>query len=390
MKRSISILGSTGSIGINTLEIIDKKRSLFNVNLLSAHKNYKLICKQINNYSPRYFIVTDIKIFEKVKKKFKKKKIKILNSFTKINFKNKSDIAISSIPGIAGLFPTILMTKLSKKILIANKESIICGWNLIKNESIKHKTKIIPVDSEHYSILKLIENHSLNEIKKIYITASGGPFLNYDYKKLKNIKPKDALKHPKWKMGKKISIDSSTLMNKIFELIEAQKLFNIPKEKIDILIHPNSLVHAIIKLKNGLTKFIYHETSMKVPLANAIFAGKLNIDDFYKKSKKNNTLLENLSFEKVKKKNFPIIKIKNRITEFPSTPIIINAVNELLVNLFLTKKLPYLSITKTILYILNDYNYRKYAIKNPKNIKEIIKIDKWAREVIKRKFNLND
>ena len=390
MKKSISILGSTGSIGINTLEIIDKKRSLFNVNLLSAHKNYKLICKQINNYSPRYFIVTDIKIFEKVKKKFKKKKIKILNSFTKINFKNKSDISISSIPGIAGLFPTILMTKLSKKILIANKESIICGWNLIKNESIKHKTKIIPVDSEHYSILKLIENHSLNEIKKIYITASGGPFLNYDYKKLKNIEPKDALKHPKWKMGKKISIDSSTLMNKIFELIEAQKLFNIPKEKIDILIHPNSLVHAIIKLKNGLTKFIYHETSMKVPLANAIFAGKLNIDDFYKKNKKNDTLLENLSFEKVKKKNFPIIKIKNRITEYPSTPIIINAVNELLVNLFLTKKLPYLSITKTILYILNDYNYRKYAIKNPKNIKEIVKIDKWAREVIKRKFNLND
>ena len=190
-------------------------------------------------------------------------------------------------------------------------------------------------------------------------------------------------------MGKKISIDSSTLMNKIFELIEAQKLFNIPKEKIDILIHPNSLVHAIIKLKNGLTKFIYHETSMKVPLANAIFAGKLNIDDFYKKSKKNNTLLENLSFEKVKKKNFPIIKIKNRITEFPSTPIIINAVNELLVNLFLTKKLPYLSITKTILYILNDYNYRKYAIKRPKNIKQITEIDKWAREVIKKKFNLD-
>tara|TARA_B100000886_G_scaffold164910_1_gene112487 strand:+ start:884 stop:2056 length:1173 start_codon:yes stop_codon:yes gene_type:complete len=390
MKKSISILGSTGSIGINTLEIINKKKSLFNVNLLSAHKNYKLICKQINNYSPRYFIVTDNKIFAKVKKKYKKKKIKILNSFSKINFKNKSDIAITSIPGIAGLFPTILMTKLSKKILIANKESIICGWNLIKNESIKHKTKIIPVDSEHYSILKLIENHSLNEIKKIYITASGGPFLNYDYKKLKNIEPKDALKHPKWKMGKKISIDSSTLMNKIFELIEAQKLFNIPKEKIDIIIHPNSLVHAIIELKNGLIKFIYHETSMKVPLANAIFAGKLNIDDFYKKNKKTDILLENLSFEKVKKKNFPIIKIKNRITEYPSTPIIINAVNELLVNLFLTKKLPYLSITKTILYILNDYNYRKYAIKKPKNIKEIVKIDTWAREVIKRKFNLND
>ena len=163
------------------------------------------------------------------------------------------------------------MIKLSKKILIANKESIICGWNLIKKNALTNKTKIVPIDSEHFSIFTLLKSHKLNEIKKFYITASGGPFLNYKRKQFKNIKPKDALKHPKWKMGKKITVDSSTLMNKMLELIEAQKLFDIPNNKIDILIHPNSLVHAIIKLKNGLTKFIYHETTMIIPLANALF-----------------------------------------------------------------------------------------------------------------------
>ena len=171
---------------------------------------------------------------------------------------------------------------------------------MIKQKSEKYKVKIVPIDSEHYSILKLIENHKINQIRKIYLTASGGPFLNYKHTQFNKIKPKDALKHPKWKMGKKISIDSSTLMNKVLESVEAQKLFDITDDKIDILIHPNSLVHAIIKLKNGLLKFIYHETSMIIPLANAIFDGKLNISEFYKSRKrKSNFGIENLYFEEV-------------------------------------------------------------------------------------------
>ena len=179
--------------------------------------------------------------------------------------------------GIDGLKPTIFLIKLSKKILIANKESIICGWHLIKNELKKNNAKLIPVDSEHFSIMNLLQEHKLEEINKIYITASGGPFLNYKPSELKSVKPARALKHPKWRMGKKISIDSATLMNKILELIEAQRLFNIPKEKLDIIIHPNSLVHAIIDLKNGLKKFIYHETTMIIPIANAIFDRNLEI-----------------------------------------------------------------------------------------------------------------
>ncbi len=286
MKKIISILGSTGSIGQTTLKIIDKKKNFFKIYMLSANKNFRLISQQIDKYKPNIFVVHDYKTFEKIKKKYKNKKIIILNNFKTFYSKKKIDITISSIPGIIGLYPTILMTKYSKKILIANKESIICGWNLINSTAKKNNTKVIPIDSEHFSILKLLENHSLNEIEKIFITASGGPFLNYDYKKLKKIKPKNALQHPKWKMGKKITIDSSTLMNKIFELIEAQKLFNLPNKKIDILIHPNSLIHAIVQFKNGLSKFLYHDTNMIIPIANAILEKNFNIDEFYRNKKK--------------------------------------------------------------------------------------------------------
>ena len=167
--------------------------------------------------------------------------------------------------------PTLKATKISKKILIANKESVICGWNLIENLVKKHKVQVIPVDSEHFSIMNLIREINRDDIEKVYLTASGGPFLNFPLRKMKKIKPEQAVKHPKWKMGKKISVDSATLMNKIFEVVEANKLFSIDLKKIDILIHPQSLVHAIVKLKNGLYKFLYFETDMSIPIGNALF-----------------------------------------------------------------------------------------------------------------------
>ena len=259
MKQLISILGSTGSIGLTTLKILDKKKRLLTPYIFLANKNYKRICHQIKIYKPRFFLINDEIVYKKIKKKFHNSKTIIVNSLDKIKIKKKSDITISAIPGIIGLKPTIYFTKISNKILIANKESIICGWYLIKKAIKKNNTKIIPIDSEHFSLMNLLKNHNISEINKIYITASGGPFLNYKSHLLKNIKPINALKHPKWKMGKKISIDSATLMNKILELIEAQKLFDIPAEKLDIIIHPNSLVHAIIDFRNGLKKFIYHE-----------------------------------------------------------------------------------------------------------------------------------
>ena len=329
-----------------------------------------------------------IKIFlKKLKKNLKKNKTKIFNSFDGIKIRKKSDITISAIPGINGLKPTLTLIKFSKKILIANKESIICAWKFIKSEAKKNNSKIVPIDSEHFSILKLLEKQKTNEIKKIYITASGGPFLNLKLSEFKNIRLKDALKHPKWKMGKKISVDSATLMNKLFELVEAQKLFNLPENKIDILIHPESLVHAIVELKNGLTKFIYHETSMLIPIVNAIFEKNLTIKEFFKikKNKNQNSPIKNISFQKVDEKIFPTIKLKNSINKYPSSSIIFNASNEILVDQFLQKNIPFIGIFKIILTILKDKNYRKYAIRNPKNINQIILIDKWARQLTMKK-----
>ncbi len=388
MKKIISILGSTGSIGLTTFKIIDRKKKHFQIYLLAANKNISVISKQIKKYKPKFFIISNEKIFEKIKKKFNKSNTKILNNFDFLKF-SKSDFTISAIPGINGLRPTIKMVKHSKNILIANKESVIYGWNLLKKEAFKNKTKIIPVDSEHFSILKLIENHNLKNIEMIYITASGGPFLNLPLRKFNKIKPKEAIKHPKWKMGKKISVDSATLMNKILELIEAQKIFNIPKNKIDILIHPESLVHAIIRFKNGLTKFIYHETSMIIPIANAIFNDNFVLDELNKKKTQNtkNRYIKNLNFKRVDPKIFPIIKIKNRLNEYPATPIIINTCNEILVDQFLGKKIAFLSIPKIILSILNDSNYKKYAIKEPKNLNQILKVYKWTKTATLKKLN---
>ena len=389
MKKNVSILGSTGSIGLSSLKIFSRKNKLFKINILAANKNYKLICKQINQFKPEIFVINDLKVLEKVKKKFKNNKVKIIKDIDiKKNHFKKSDITIAAIPGIAGLKPTVELTKISKKILIANKESIICGWKLIKKIALQHNTKIVPVDSEHFSIMKLLENQKKNNVKKIYLTASGGPFLNLNISKLKNVKPHEAIKHPKWKMGKKISIDSATLMNKILEVIEAHKLFEIDIKKFEIVIHPESLIHAIIEFKNGLYKFIYHETSMLIPLANAIFDDTIDIDNFLKPKlhSKRSIFFQSLNFLKVDKKKFPVINLKSRLNEHYSSSIIINAVNEILVDQYIRKKIPFTSFYKYILKVLNDRNYNKYAIKEPKNISQILKIDQWSRRVTYRKI----
>ena len=384
MKKLISILGSTGSVGLCTLKIIEKRAKEFKPFVFSADKNYKLISQQIIKYKPVYFIINNEKVFKKIKKKFEKSSVIITNNYDEIKkIRSSLSITVSAIPGIVGLLPMIKLINFSNKILIANKEAIVCGWNLIRNKANNNNTKLIPLDSEHFSIFQLIKNHKLNEIKKIYITSSGGPFLNHKLYQFKKIKPKDALKHPKWKMGNKISIDSATLVNKILELVEAQKLFNIPPKKLDVIIHPNSLIHAIVVFNNGITKMLYHPTTMIIPIVNAIFNDKIDVNDFYKhNTKKKEVIIENLIFKKVDVKKFPIIKLRQKVNEHPSSAIIFNAANEVLVEQFLKKRIPYLAIIKGISDILRDRNYRKYAIKKPKTLNQILAIDNWARKKV--------
>ncbi len=382
MKKTISIFGCTGSIGETSLRLIEKKSKEFSFYIFTAYKNHKKIKYLINKYKPRIFVIFDYTTYLVIKKLYKKKNIKILSSKEYQSFKFKrSDISILAIPGIAGLRPTLTAIKISKKILVANKESIICGWNLINQLANKHKAKLIPIDSEHFSIMNLINNKNKNDIEKIYLTASGGPFLNLPLNKMDKIKPSQAIRHPKWKMGKKISVDSATLMNKIFEIVEASKLFSINLDKIDILIHPQSLVHAIIKFKNGLFKFLYFETDMSIPIGNALFEKNFELKKFKIKNKtqKNNKFLVNLKFLDVDHKKFPAIKLKPILNKYSSLSIILNAANEIFVDQFLKKNMSFCSIINYLFELLKDPKMRKYAIKKPSNLKTILSIDEWTR-----------
>ena len=375
--KKIIILGSTGSIGKQTLEIIKKDKNKFKILLLSTDKNINLISKQIKTFKVRNIVVTNKKKYEILKKKFKK--IRIFPDFKKIDKQivEKADYVMSAISGIEGLRPTINIIKKTKRIAIANKESLICGWSLIKKELKKHKTEFIPVDSEHFSIWSVIKDYQKSDIEKVILTASGGPFLNKKIKK--NVSLKDAISHPNWSMGKKISIDSATMMNKIFEIIEAKKIFDIGLSKFEILIHPKSYVHAIVKLKNGLIKIIAHDTDMKIPISNSIYMGTNN-QNFVKSKKINMDILNSLNFQKVRIKKFPVIKILNKITKKESlfdTALV--SINDELVNLFLENKIKFLDISSKIWYLINSPFFSKFKRQKPKNLAQIEKLNEFVR-----------
>ena len=390
MRTKIAILGSTGSIGYNLLKIIKKDKKNFEIILLTANKNHKKIFKQAKEFKVKNLIINDKKSYEWLKKKTKNLNINIYNNyfdFKKI-FKKKIDYVMSSIIGLDGLYPTLNIIKHTKKIAIANKETLICAWDLIRKELIKNRTKFIPVDSEHYSIFNLLENHQISDVEKIIITASGGPFLNYSKEEFKSITPNKALNHPNWKMGKKITIDSATLMNKLFEVIEAKNIFNIPYNKIKILIHPKSYVHAIIKTNDGLIKIIAHDTTMKIPIYNTlIFNNKKKIIT----KKINISKLNNLSFENVNSKRYPIINLLKLIPNNHSLyETIIVSANDVLVDLFLKKQINFNEIGTNFFKVINQKEFIKYKKIRPKNVKEIVHLNNYVRLKILEKVYKSD
>ena len=374
--KKIAILGSTGSIGKQTIDIIRKDKKNFKIMLLTTNKNHSLLSKQIKEFKVKNVIVTDNNSYLIIKKKFKK--INVINHLDKIDkiITSKLDYTMSSIAGFDGLNPTIKIIKKTKTIAIANKESIICGWSLIFKEIKKHKTNFIPVDSEHFSIWSIIKNIKPDFIDKIVITASGGPFFGIKSKNIKKT-PKVATNHPIWRMGKKISTDSATLMNKVFEVIEAKKIFNIDLKKFDILIHPKSYIHAIVKLKNGLIKIVAHEADMKIPIFNSIYNDK---DKIYKSKKINLKLLNNLNFNKVDSKKYPLIKIlkdvPNKNTLFETLLV---SINDELVNLFLKNKISFEDISIKFKQIINSKLFLKYKSKKVNNLAQIEKLNRFVR-----------
>ena len=374
--KKIAILGSTGSIGKQTIDIIRKNKKNFKILLLTANKNHNLLAKQIKEFKVKNVIVSDKKSYSILKKKFKNiNVVNDLNSIDKI-ISSKLDYTMSSISGFDGLKPTLKIIKKTKIIAIANKESIICGWNLIKKQIDRYKTKFIPVDSEHYSIWSVIKDINPKKIEEIVITASGGPFLNLKNQKIKKT-PKLATNHPNWKMGKKISTDSATLMNKVFEVIEAKKIFNVSLNKFRILIHPKSYIHSIVKFNNGLIKIVAHDTDMKIPIFNSIY---LNSQNKYNSKKININLLNNLNLSKVKSSKYPLINILKLVPSKDTLfETLLVSINDHLVSLFLQNKISFEDITVKLNQLINHKVFLKYRRKKVNNLTQIEKLNEFVR-----------
>ena len=387
MIKSIFIFGSTGSIGESTLNILRKNKKKFKIQLLTTNKNINKIYKQAIEFNVKKIVIFNKDKYLRNLKKFKKKKIKVFLTIKDAlnGNKKKSYLTVNAITGIDGLEPSLQVIKHTKNFAIANKESIICGWSFIKKELTKNNTNFLPLDSEHFSIWSLLKGEKLDNVKKIYLTASGGPFLNKDLIKLKNIKPKQALNHPNWKMGKKISIDSATMMNKIFEVIEAVKIFNMDMNKFDILIHPKSYVHAIVHFNKGLTKFLSHETTMEIPIANSLYS---NNENYNHKSNFNFSKLNGLNFIKPNIKKFPLLKILNYKFENTYLEIILVSINDNLVRNYLESKISYISIHKIMLKLLKKSYFIKYYNSKPKNIRDIklmvVRVNQYIEKYLKK------
>ena len=380
MRKKIAILGSTGSIGNNTIKIIESNKKDFEVIFLSTNTNIKKLYDQSVKLKPKAVIIFNQEKFIKYKKKFIKKKIRVFSSFNELKrsiIRKKIDYIMCAISGLEGLDSTINCINSTKNIAIANKESIVCAWSIIEKKLIKNKTNFIPVDSEHFSIWSLLKNEHINKVDKIYITASGGPFLNYKISKLKYVTLKQAINHPNWKMGKKISVDSATLMNKVFEVIEAQRIFNIDIKKFEILIHPNSYIHSIVKFINGQIKILAHDTDMKIPIFNSIYQNQIKKFD---NKKVNINLLNKLNLKYVDLKKFSNIKILKKIKNYNTlyeTALI--SANDELVDLFIKNKIKFLDISRYLNKILKTKTFAQLINQKPQHIKEILRLSKEVR-----------
>ncbi len=380
MKKKIVILGSTGSIGRNTIDIIRKDKKKFNIKILSTNTNIDLIIRQAKEFNVKHLIISDYSKYLLAKKKYENLNINFYNSYSileKILKKKEVFYTMISIVGLDGLEPCLKMIRLSENIAIVNKESIICGWRIIQKNLRLFNTRFIPIDSEHFSIYSLIENKSKDLIEKIYLTASGGPFLKYKKSKLKSVSLNNTLNHPNWKMGKKISVDSATMMNKVFEVIEAKNIFNLNYNQIEILTHPKSYIHGVVKFNNGITKFLAHDPDMKIPIHNSLY--KFENKKIFSKQI-DLKVLNNLEFKKINKKQFLLIKILDSLPHdntLYETALV--TINDYFVSKYLEKKINFLELIK----LINTYAFHKEFIKfkkfNVKNVKEIYKIRNYVR-----------
>ena len=389
--KNISILGSTGSIGVNTLKVIDQFPHLFKVSGLAAGNNYELLKNQIVKYKPDIASISNPQHAEKLKNDFKNFKTKIVfgdEGAILVATLEKTDIVLSAISGAPGFVPTYEAIKKSKKIALANKETMVMAGPIINDLCKKYNSTIIPVDSEHSALFQVLNREPATSINNIIITASGGPFLNWDVEKLNEVKVEDALKHPNWIMGKKITIDSATMMNKALEIIEARWLFNLPPNKIKAVIHPQSTVHGAVEFNDGSVIAHMGVSDMRIPIAYALsYPNRLNLNLKYPKINDYN----NFNFEQIENIRFPAVSLAYKALEIGKlASCVLNAANEITVLAFLEKKIKFTDIVKINIKVLEDYesNYKNWMLsvnninhdnKDKSDFCDIIETDRIAR-----------
>lgn len=374
-KKRISILGSTGSIGQNVLKVVEKFPDKFQVVGLAAGSNIQLLIKQIEKFHPKIVSLTKKEFTEILTKRFKNLEIRWgEEGAEEIASYFENDLVVSAIVGIAGLRPTYQAIKSGKNIALANKESLVAAGKIITQEAKRKGIKLIPIDSEHSGIFQCLAGEKKENARKIILTASGGPFFETSIEQLRNKKVNDALKHPRWKMGKKVTIDSATLMNKGLELIEAYWLFDVQLDQLDILIHPQSIVHSLVEMKDGSVLAQLSITDMKIPIQYALSYPErfYNSSTFYLDL----VQLQKLEFYPVDRKKFPSIDLTYQaLKEGGSFPAVLNAANEEAVNAFLAEKIKFLMIPKIISEVME-----KHQKEEINTIEDIFRIDHWARE----------
>ena len=377
MKKGIAILGSTGSIGVQTLEVVGEQQELFRVEVLTANENSELLISQAKKYKPNSVVIVNEKKYRKVFSELNPLNIKVYtgnDSLNQIVDSNEIDIVLTALVGYSGLLPTINAIKNGKKIALANKETLVVAGGLIKNLCVQSTSEIIPVDSEHSAIFQCLTGENKNPIEKIFLTASGGPFRGMKHIDLKNITKEQALKHPNWSMGAKITIDSATLMNKGLEVIEAKWLFDLNKEQIEVVVHPQSIIHSAVQFQDGSIKAQLGLPDMKLPIQYALGFPKRLSNNFERFSFFD---FPKLTFEKPDLETFKNLELAYIAMEKGgNSPCVLNAANEIAVNAFLKNKIGFLNMSDLINNCLEKINF----VKNP-SLEELIESDLETRNL---------
>lgn len=373
--KNITILGSTGSIGTQALEVIRDNPVIFNVSVLSALSNSELLIQQAIEFKPDVVVICDENKYIEVKNALSAYNIKILageEALTEVAVHSPSDIVLTALMGSVGLKPTIAAVNAGKNIALANKETLVVAGELITQLAAAHQVKVLPVDSEHSAIFQCLVGEEQNEIEKIYLTASGGPFLGKDINFLSGVKKEQALKHPNWVMGAKITIDSATLMNKGLEVIEAKWLFNLDTDQIDVIVHPQSIIHSIVQFTDGSMKAQMGVPDMKLPIQYA-----LTYPDRLKNNFKRFNFLDypNFSFQKADLETFRNLGLAfASLRKGGNMPCILNAANEVVVEAFLNNKIGFLQMSNVIERCMEEIKF----IEKPQ-LNDYLETDKHSR-----------